>query len=335
VKPTILFAVPRVFNRVYDGLNKQIGERGPMVQRLFRAGLAAAIKRGAGESVGVIDKVQLALADRLIFSKARGRLGGNLKYAISGSAALNADVAKFIDALGIQVYEGYGLTETSPIATANYPGHRKIGSVGRAIPEVKVVIDTKASGDPVQGEIVIYGPNVMKGYHNLPDANREVLMTDGGFRTGDLGKVDSDGYLYITGRIKEQYKLENGKYVVPSPLEEELKLSPFVANVMIYGSNKPHNVALVVPDSVSLKKWAESEGIDVSGDLNGNEKIHAMYLKEIDAHSSRFKGYEKPQRLLFTWDDFTTENGLLTPTMKLKRQKVMEKYGEQIEKLFS
>jgi long-chain acyl-CoA synthetase len=301
---------------------------------LFRAGLAAATKRSAGQPIGLWERIQLALADRLIFSKARERLGGNLRYAISGSAALNADVARFIDALGIEVYEGYGLTETSPIATANFPGHRKIASVGKAIPGVRIVIDKAVTNDPKNGEILVYGPNVMKGYHNLPDANREVLLDDGGFRTGDMGFVDDDGFLYITGRIKEQYKLENGKYVVPSPLEEELKLSPFVANVMIYGANKPYNVALIVPDNASLARWAESEKVDVT-DINANEKVTALFLKEIESHSSRFKGYEKPQKLLFTREDFTTDNGLLTPTMKLKRQKVMDRYGKQIEALYA
>jgi long-chain acyl-CoA synthetase len=335
VRPSILFAVPRIFNRVYDGLNKQIAERGSLVRSLFARGLAAAGKKGNGEALGLGDRIALAIADRVIFSKARGRLGGQLKYAISGSAALNPDVARFIDALGIEVYEGYGLTETSPIATANFPGSRKIGSVGKPIPGVRIEIDKAVTGDEKNGEIIVYGPNVMKGYHNKPDASREVLMEDGGFRTGDMGRVDEDGFLYITGRIKEQYKLENGKYVVPSPLEEELKLSPFIANAMIHGANKPHNVALVVPDVAAVEKWAKDNGVDLTGDLARNPKVIELVMKEIASHSSSFKGYEKPKRVVLTTDDFTTDNGLLTPTMKLKRNKVWEKYGEQIEALYS
>ncbi|MEQ1500617.1 MAG: long-chain fatty acid--CoA ligase [Myxococcota bacterium] len=334
VKPSILFAVPRIFNRVYDGLNKQISERSSTVRSLFAKGLSAATRRNAGQSIGLVDRVALALADRLIFTKARERLGGRLKYAISGSAALNPEVAKFIDALGIQVYEGYGLTETSPIATANYPGHRKIGSVGRAIPDVKIVIDKSVTGDAKNGEIVIHGPNVMKGYHNQPEANREVLMADGGFRSGDMGMLDEQGYLYITGRIKEQYKLENGKYVVPSPLEEELKLSPYIANAMIYGANKSYNVALIVPDLAAVQKWAETEKVDLGADLAANPKVVSLIQAEIEGHCSTFKGYEKPQKVLLTAEDFTTDNGLLTPTLKLKRQKVWDKYGERIEGLY-
>ena len=335
VKPTILFAVPRIFNRIYDGVNKQMAERAGMVRSLFQSGITAAAKRNAGGSLSLGERAQLALADRLIFGKVRARFGGRLKYAISGSAALNADVAKFIDALGIEVYEGYGLTETSPIATANYHGHRKIGSVGKAIPQVEIIIDREVTGDAVNGEILIRGPNVMKGYHNQPDANKEVLLADGSFRSGDMGRLDADGYLYITGRIKEQYKLENGKYVVPSPLEEELKLSPFIANAMIYGANKPHNVALIVPDKVALEGWAKAENVDLSGDISKNARVLELLKKEVDTHSNTsFKGYEKPNQIAILTEDFTTDNGMLTPTLKLKRQKVLERYGTLVESLY-
>lgn len=337
VKPTILFAVPRIFNRVYDNLNKQMAERPGFIQGLFRTGLAAAAKRNAGESVGFFEGLQLMVADKLIFGKVREKLGGRLSYAISGSAALNPDVARFIDALGIQVYEGYGLTETSPIATANYPGpgNRKIGSVGKAIPQVRIHIDTAVTGDPVNGEIVVYGPNVMKGYHNRADENKAVLMADGGFRTGDMGRIDADGFVYITGRIKEQYKLENGKYVVPSPLEEELKLSPYIVNVMIYGNNKPHNVALVVPDKAAVEKWAADTGHTLDADWAKDAKLRDLIKNELAAHSKQsFKGYEKPQDFVITMEDFTTDNGMLTPTLKLKRNKVLEKYKAALEGLY-
>ena len=157
------------------------------------------------------------------------KFGGRLKYAFSGGAALSRDVAEFIDSLGITVYEGYGLTETSPIATANRPGARRIGSVGQAHPRRARSSSTRreTKGEK-HGEIIIYGPNVMQGYHNREEENKAVMTDDGGFRTGDLGYLDDDGYLYITGRIKEQYKLENGKYVAPAPLEEQLKLSSFI-----------------------------------------------------------------------------------------------------------
>jgi len=333
VKPTILYAVPRIFNRIYDGVNKQMAERGGVVKSLFETGIAAAAKKNDGQSIGMMEGFQLWLADTLVFSKVRARFGGRLKYAISGSAALNRDVAKFIDALGIDVFEGYGLTETSPIATANYPGHAKIGSVGKAIPGVRIVIDKEVTGDAENGEIIVYGPNVMQGYHNREDENAKVLMEDGGFRTGDMGRIDDAGYVYITGRIKEQYKLENGKYVVPSPLEEELKLSPFIINAMIYGMNKPHNVALIVPDPIALEAWCKDNGVDYATACD-NEKVVQLITDEIAAHSKSFKRYELPKKIALVAEDFTTENGLLTPTMKLKRRNVMSMYGDKLEALF-
>jgi len=333
VKPTVLYAVPRVFNRLYEGVNAQIATRPGVIQRLFKHGIDTAKRKARGEPVGAVDQLVLTLADRLIFSTVRQRFGGRLKYAISGSAALSPDVAAFIDALGITVYEGYGLTETSPIASANYPEHRKLGSVGLAIPDVAIQIDRSVTGDPQHGEIIVKGPNVMQGYHNRPEETQAVLMEDRSFRTGDMGYLDPDGYLYITGRIKEQYKLENGKYVVPSPMEEQLKLSPYIANVMIYGANKPHNVALVVPDSEALRAWAEKQGITL-GDVRTNKQVHDLIRGEIDTLSKDIKGYERVQNFFLCLEDFTTENGMLTPTLKVKRRVVFDRYGKDLDALY-
>jgi long-chain acyl-CoA synthetase len=333
VKPTVLYAVPRVFNRLYDGVNAQIAEKPGIIQWLFKHGMDAAKRKAKGQSPGPLDSVLLALADRLIFSTVRQRFGGRLKYAISGSAALSPEVAAFIDALGITVYEGYGLTETSPIATANYPGHRKIGSVGRPIPGVSIQIDRSVTDDPVNGEIIIRGPNVMRGYHHRPEENAAVLMEDHSFRSGDMGYLDSEGYLFITGRIKEQYKLENGKYVVPSPLEELLKLSPFIANVMIYGANKPHNVALVVPEAEAVRGWARKQGVPLE-DVARSEQVRQLLRDEIEACSKAIKGYERVQNFIIALEDFTTDNGMLTPTLKLKRRAVLERYGRELDSLY-
>jgi long-chain acyl-CoA synthetase len=333
VKPTVLYAVPRVFNRLYEGVNAQIAARPGIIQRLFKHGIDAAKRKARGEPVGAFDQLVLTLADHLIFSTVRQRFGGRLKYAISGSAALNADVAAFIDALGITVYEGYGLTETSPIATANYPGHRKLASVGLPIPDVAIQIDRSVTDDPKHGEIIVKGPNVMQGYHNRPEETHAVLMEDRSFRTGDMGYLDPEGYLYITGRIKEQYKLENGKYVVPSPMEEQLKLSPYIANVMIYGANKPHNVALIVPDSDALRTWAERQGITL-GDLRTNKQVHDLIRSEIENLSKDIKGYERVQDFVLVIEDFTTDNGMLTPTLKVKRRVVLDRYGQELDALY-
>jgi long-chain acyl-CoA synthetase len=336
VQPTLLISVPRVFNRIYDGVNAQVAARPAVIQGLFRTGLGAARKKRAGARLGLQESLALAVADRLIFSKVRARFGGRLKYAFSGGAALSRDVAEFIDGLGITVYEGYGLTETSPIATANRPGAHRIGSVGKPIPGVRIEIDRTLTGEEPHGEIVVYGPNVMQGYHNRDEDNRGAFTADGGFRTGDLGYLDPEGFLYITGRIKEQYKLQNGKYVAPAPLEEQLKLSPFVLNALVYGDNRPHNVALLVPDLGALRKWATSQGLAFGSDedLLADPRTVALMQAEVERYSTGWKGFERIQKVTLVAEDFTTQSGLLTPTLKLKRRVAWQRYGPQVEALY-
>jgi len=338
VRPTVLYAVPRIFNRIYSAVQGQISTQPAPVQNLIKRALSAHTRKSSGQHLGIGDRAALAFADKLVFSKVRARFGGRLRWVISGSAALNKDVAEFIDALGIEVFEGYGLTETSPIATANYPGHRKLGSVGLPIPGVRIDIDKsvgdKSVGDPQVGEIIVYGPNVMRGYNNRPEDTKQTLTADGGLRTGDLGYLDADGFLYITGRIKEQYKLENGKYVVPAPLEEQLKLSsPFISNVMLHGANKPYNVALVVLDRTAVDNWAQHEGITVH-DVSHDDRVRELVQHELAKAGESFKGFERPHKFFITAEDLTVENGMLTPTLKLKRRKVLERYGADLEKLY-
>ena len=334
VKPTVLVAVPRIFNRIYEGVNQQMRDKPKPIQTLFRAGIRAATRRSRGNQLSFGESLSLKLADKLIFKKVRQRFGGRLRIVVSGSAALSKEVAEFIDALGIDVFEGYGLTETAPVASVNTPANRKIGSVGKALPNVRLVIDTQATGDPKNGEIIIYGDNVMRGYHNRPDEDAKIFTPDHGLRSGDMGYVDEDGYLFITGRIKEQYKLENGKYVVPSPLEEDLKLSPYISNVMLHGANKPHNVALVVLNLVNLAKWAEREGITL-GDPTKNPRVSELMKAELEQHSKGFRGYERPRAFALLTDDFTTENGMLTPKMSVRRNKVLEHYQTVLDALYA
>jgi long-chain acyl-CoA synthetase len=176
----------------------------------------------------------------------------------------------------------------------------------------------------------------MMGYHNRDEENKAALTDDGGFRTGDLGYLDDDGFLYITGRIKEQYKLENGKYVAPAPLEEQLKLSPFIINAMVYGDNRLYNVALIVPDMDAVKAWAKGQSISADSDekLLENAKVKEMMQSEVEKASGEFKGFEKVKRVTLTAEDFTTQNDLLTPSLKVKRRVVWQKYGPQIEALY-
>jgi long-chain acyl-CoA synthetase len=349
VKPTILQSVPRIFNKLYTAVQQQLSAKPRPVQELVKVALKITAKERRGERLRVRELALLEAVDKIVFDKVRARLGGRLKYAISGGAALSPSVAEFIDSLGITVYEGYGLTETSPVATLNVPGARKIGSVGRAIPGVRVEIDPATGerkpaegGKPArfEGEIIVYGHNVMKGYFNRPEENAAAFTKDGGFRTGDMGYMDPHGYLFITGRIKEQYKLENGKYVVPSPLEEQIKLSPYVANIMIYGDNKPFNVALVVANVQAVKKWTEQHPVTLPfpsdpDALLKDDRVVSLIRGEIEKYGSAFKGFESIQDFALIASDFTTDNGMLTPSMKLKRRKVMEEYGGAIEQLYA
>jgi long-chain acyl-CoA synthetase len=335
VRPTVLVAVPRVFLRIYNGALHQVSRKPAPVRWLFRRGLEAAKKKQRGEPLARGEAWLFGLADRIVFSRVRGRLGGRVKYAVSGAAALSRDVAEFIDAVGIVVYEGYGLTETSPIATANIPGQRKLGSVGRPIPGVRIAIDRSLTDDPRHGQIIVYGDNVMQGYHNREDDTRAAFTEDGGFRTGDMGYLDEDGYLFITGRIKEQYKLANGKYVVPTPLEERLKVSPFIANVMVYGDNEPHNVALIVPEPLFLREWAREVGLSETNleSLVLNPRVKEKFRVELERVSSEFKAYERIRAFCLLTEDFTQDNGLLTPSLKLKRRQVLERFRGELQRL--
>jgi long-chain acyl-CoA synthetase len=329
-KPTLLFSVPRIFNKIYTAVQKQISEKPPIIQNMVKTALAARKKARDGEPLDLGEQIVLAVTDKLVFAKVRARFGGRLKYAFSGGAAISREVAEFIDGLGITVYEGYGLTETSPIATCNYENNRRIGSVGKPIPGVTIKISD-------EGEIVVYGHNVMQGYHNRPEENAAVFTKDGGFRTGDMGRIDEDGFLYITGRIKEQYKLENGKYVVPTPLEEQLKLSPYIANVMVYGDNRPFNIALVVPNFDAVKKWGAESGVSESDPdkLVANSKVKDLIRKEVEKHCQHFKGFEEVKDFALIPQDFTTENGMLTPSLKVKRRKVIEVYQSLIDQVYA
>jgi long-chain acyl-CoA synthetase len=334
VRPTILVAVPRVFHRIHAGVQAQLARRPRFVQRLFRAGVRHAVRRSRGEHLGVVARVTRWLADRLVFAKIRARFGGRLRFAVSGSAALSREAAEMIEAIGIPVYEGYGLTETSPIVTMNRPDLHRLGSVGRVIEGVRVEIDRSMGSSAGDGEIIVYGENVMQGYHGLPAETARAFTADGGFRTGDLGRLDDDGFLYITGRIKEQYKLENGKYVMPSVLEQALSLSPFFRAVLVYGANRPYNVALVVIDPDAVHRWAGEHHVDLMPDLSVDPHVEKLIAHELEAYAEGFRSFERPRGFLLITRDFSIDDGTLTPSQKLKRNVIIERYRESIEALY-
>ena len=365
VKPTFLIAVPRVFNKIHDGVWNKINLKGGLAKRLFLMGLESARRKrearegpppkGApvpGEAakapeaasqvpLAAVTRIQEALdgllynlADRVVFRRIRKSLGGQLEGAMTGSALMNPDVSRFFWDIGIPVFDAYGLSETSPGVTMNGPAAYKIGTVGKPIEGVKVVIDRSAiEPEAHDGEIVVYGPNVMQGYHNKPDKTKEVMTSDGGFRTGDRGWIDEQGFLWITGRIKEQYKLENGKYVFPSQMEEELKAHSWVTNACIYGEGKPFNICLIVPDFLALAKVVREKSFPLTpSQMVLHQGFREMMIKEVQKHlSGKFASYEIPKKIVLLDQDFSLDNGMLTPTLKLKRRVVFNTYAKAIE----
>ncbi|MBS3759695.1 MAG: long-chain fatty acid--CoA ligase [Desulfobacterales bacterium] len=339
VQPTVLIAVPRVFNKVYAGIHNMMRETGGMKEKLFNAAKKEAEKkRETGKA-----SIKFKILDKLVFGKIRDRFGGRLKEVITGSAAMNPEIAQFFIDIGIPTYDCYGLTETTPALTMNTPAANRLGSVGRAIEKVTVVIDKGFVGkDSEDGEIICFGPNVMQGYHNKPEKTAEVIVTDPklgrGFRTGDRGRLDKDGFLLITGRFKEEYKLENGKYVHPASIEEDINLNSYVLNAMLYGEGKPYNVCLLVPDFETLASVADEMGFGDKSpeDLIKEEKIYEFIKTEVTNHLKKtYGGYEIPKKFILLPEDFSLENGTLTQTMKLKRGNVYEKYQDQLDALYN
>jgi len=338
VKPTFLIAVPRVFNKIYDGIHAKMNEEGGIKKKLFDMSVKAAKEfREKKGQVGFGTKMKLNIGKKLVFSKIHAKFGGKLKYSITASAKMNDEISFFFNDIGLPVYDCYGLSETSPAVTMSSPELNKPGCVGSPVEFVEVRIDKSMMNDGSEdGEIQVKGPNIMVGYHNKPEATKEVFTKDGWFKTGDIGKVDDDGYVYITGRIKEQFKLSNGKYVFPATIEEDIRLLPYIENAMIFGDGKPFNVCIIIPDCAVLKKTAETLKIKTEV----NQLVHLPVVQEfmsIEIQKSlkdNYGSYEIPKKFIFTDENFTIENGMLTQTLKLKRRVVIEKYKEQIEELY-
>jgi long-chain acyl-CoA synthetase len=332
VQPTILVAVPRVLERLYVTVRAELVHHPRVVRSVFYRGVDAAKRRYHGERLRLRDRVILWLAG-FLFAVVRRKLGSHLRYAISGSAALGGDVAEALQAMGIVVYEGYGLTETSPIVSVNRPGHRKLGSVGLPIDDVRIELDRSCGDGEGEGEIIVHGPNVMKGYTH-PEQTALAFADDGGLRTGDLGRLDGDGFLYLTGRLRDQYKLETGKYVMPAPLEDRLAMSPYIANVMLYGAGRPYTVALIALDTPAIRTWALENGLDLSTELTSDLRVRRLILGEIERYGGHFRPHERPVEIVLTQAPFSIENGLLTPTFKLKRREVTRRFGGALDAVY-
>ena len=347
IKPAVLLAVPRVWNKFYDRVNAQFADATGLKKVFVTKAQKSAAKRIAKAGVecdavppnGFFDK----LWDKLVWSKVRARFGGNIRFCMSGAAALSPDVAAFIQMVGFNCYEGYGLTETSPLVSANGwsgPGTSRLNTVGRVANGVKVTIDTSAWDDPDrpdEGEIIVTGPNVMLGYWNNEEATNEVILEPGTFRTGDLGKLTDDGYLCITGRVKSQFKLENGKYVSPSSLEETVKLNPLVEQCVLDGRNMLNTFLIAHPNMDALRKSLTEAGMDASGDdaaLCASPEVRTFVLKNLTENNMvapDWKGYEVAKTLILDPEEWTTDNDMMTPSMKVKLRNLLAKHDEEIQ----
>jgi long-chain acyl-CoA synthetase len=340
VQPTFMLAVPRVFNRVYNALWAKVTEEGGLKRTLFEAAVEVAKRQRELKRLGKRSRrntLKLAVLDRLVFSKIRDRFGGKLTGVMTGSAAMSTELSHFFFDVGVPLYDVYGMTETSPGITLNSPGAYRSGSVGKPMEGVRVEIDASAVEEGANdGEVVAYGPNVMKGYHNKPEATAAVLTPTGGMRTGDRGRFDADGFLFITGRLKDQFKLENGKYVFPAALEEVIDLHPLVASSFVYGDGRPYNVVLVVVDPVAVKAWADAQHITGEyAELVARQDLQQLLARELTERvKGRFGSYEVPRKYALLDEPFTVANGLLTQTMKLKRRQIALKYKARLDALY-
>ena len=341
VKPTWLLAVPRVFNRIYDGLWAKVKEKGGIAKLLFTMGVKSAQRRrelARKRKTEYMTNLKFRIADLTVFRTIRNKLGGRLMGAMTASATMNPEISQFFFDIGIPLYDCYGMTEASPAVSVNSSVDYRLGTVGKPLEHVQVVIDP-SRGDPSlgDGEICIYGPNVMKGYHNKPEETRAVMTEEGGLRTGDRGRLDDDGFLHITGRIKDQFKLENGKFVFPAALEEDICLNPFVEHAMILGEGKPHTVCLISPDLLMVKRYGTEQGRNETPEqLIQRPEVQERINQEItESLRGRYAQYEIPKRFLYLIGHFSLENGTLTQTMKVKRGIVLDQYREVIEALYT
>jgi len=333
VRPTVMTAVPRFFEKVNARVLASAAARPPVARAIFRWGLGLGLARArayyARRPLPPLKALMLPLADRLVMAKVRARMGGRLRFCVSGSAPLSPAVMEFFYAIGIPIIEGYGLTETSPVITVNPFGREKPGTVGPPIPGVEVRI-----GD--QGEILTRGPHVMKGYYRNEAATREALR-DGWFHTGDVGHLDDDGYLVITDRLKDLLVLAGGKKVAPQPLEGKLKTSPWIAEVVMIGDRRSYVTCLIVPDFPALEAEARARGW-TTADRRGlleHADVRALYQAELDRLNADLAPFEQIKRFALLDRELSQEAGELTPTLKVKRKVVMATFAPVIEQLYA
>jgi long-chain acyl-CoA synthetase len=331
VRPTFMLAVPRVYEKVYAGVLQQ-AHASPLRLRLFNWAIAVANEwadgRLAGRPIETWLSVRYDVAQRLVFGRLRSRLGGRLRFFVSGGAPLAVDINRFFYAAGLTILEGYGLTETSPVITVNTPDHLRLGTVGRPIAGVEVRIAD-------DGEILTRGPHVMRGYFNKPEASRAAIDADGWFHTGDIGELH-DGFLTITDRKKELIKTAGGKFIAPAPLENRVRASPFVGQVVVIGDRRKYSVLLVLPNFDQLERWARANGLSWStrAQLIALPGVRAKMEEETLGRLTGLASFETPKRIGLLEHEFSIESGELTPTLKVKRRVIEQKYKALIDSLY-
>ncbi|HKG59470.1 MAG TPA: long-chain fatty acid--CoA ligase [Pyrinomonadaceae bacterium] len=333
VSPTVLVGVPRIFEKIYQRIRETAAERGKVSVGLLAWSLSVAREYAefvlAHKPVPALLKCKHSIASKLVFSKWQRAFGGKMRLLVSGGAALSDDLSYIYFGAGIPIVQGYGLTETSPVITTSSIDEIRPGTVGKAIPNVEIRIAE-------DGEIEVRGPNVMRGYYNKPEATRDVFTSDGWFKTGDVGALDKDGFLRITDRKKELFKTSGGKYIAPQPIEQAIKASRFVNQVVLIGAERKFPAALIVPVWEQLESYCKLKGISVTSrsELCRHPRIIDLLQRQIDALTPNLPKYERIKKIALLENEFTIEGGELTPTLKVKRRVIDDKYREVIEKLY-
>jgi len=335
VKPTFMGAAPRIFEKAHGRIVTMQAAEGGIKEKLFLRAFDTGLKvdriKREGKSVPFLLGIQHGLFDKLVFSKVRERFGGRVRFFISGSAALNADIAEWFNAAGILILEGYGMTENAAGATVNLPMSYKIGSVGPALPGSEIQI-----GD--DDEVLLRGPHVMAGYHNLPEETAKTLTDDGWLRTGDKGSIDAEGFLTITGRIKDLFKTSGGKYVAPSAIESKFKaICPYASQFLVFGNERNYVVALVTLDPDAMADWAKENGMEGASyaDVVTSEPVQEMVKGYVEELNSQLNRWETIKKWKLLDHDLTIESGELTPSMKVKRNVVEENNKALIDSMYS
>jgi len=332
VRPTLMMSVPRLYEKIYARVLENAVSSGGLKKHIFfwakRVGERAADETFAGRTPGGLLALQASLADRLVFSKLRARMGGRMRFFVSGGAPLSPDIAKFFYSAGLPILEGYGLTETSPVITCNTIQNYRLGTVGRPIAGVEVSIAK-------DGEILTRGPHVMKGYYNNPQATRDAIDDGGWFATGDIGELQ-DGYLRITDRKKDIIVTAGGKNIAPQPIESKLKTNKYVSQAVMIGDKRKFPSVLILPNWDQLDKWAASQGIvwTARSELLAMPTIHAKMEKEVQQTLTGVAHYEMPKKVALLEHDFSIERGELTPKLSVKRRVIDKTYKELIDSLY-